>query len=115
MTALITATVITAFIYFAAAFVHHSADSICRRHKAAIRIAVSQARGWDEAITELEEALGCDTAQESTSIDLPTSIRGLRDYVRSHQLQARIKAISGKSVSSLKKDELMKAVEMAIA
>lgn len=40
MTIIIIATVIASIIYFSAAFIHHCAASICRRHKAAIKSAL---------------------------------------------------------------------------
>ncbi|NJN74443.1 MAG: hypothetical protein HC799_17440 [Limnothrix sp. RL_2_0] len=98
--ALILATVTAAAIYFIAGFFHHCTASICARHRAAI----------SQTVSEVVEAIAT-----SPAIELPDSIRGLRDFVRENGLQSAIKGITGKSVSSLKKAELIEAVMMAIA
>ena len=94
MTFIITIVVTASVVYFFAAFVHHCAASICQRHRTAI----------SQTVLEVIEV-----------IELPDSIRGLRQFVRENTLQAAIKEIAGKSVSNLTKDELHNAVMMAIS
>ena len=105
MTFIITATVAASIVYFFAAFVHYCAASICQRHKAAIA----------QTVSEIVEIVSTVTTEETTPvIELPDSIRGLRQFVRENTLQAAIKSITGKSVSNLNKGELHQAVMTAI-
>ena len=94
MTLIITTTVAASIIYFFAAFVHHCVASICQRHRTAI----------SQTVLEVIEV-----------IELPDSIRGLRQIVRENTLQAAIKDIAGKSVSNLTKDELHYVLKLAIS
>ncbi|OKH11175.1 hypothetical protein [[Limnothrix rosea] IAM M-220] len=101
-------TLIFAFatVYVVAAFADYSAKSICQRHKAAIA----------QTVSEVVEVVATVVPETITPvIELPNSIRGLRQFVRENDLQARVKEIAGKSVSNLTKGELMEAVEMALA
>ena len=105
MTFLIAATVAASIVYFFAAFIHHSMASICCRHRAVIAQTVSEAMQICTVATE----------EIIPMIELPNSIRGLRQFVRENDLQARVKEIAGKSVSNLTKGELHDAVMVAIA
>ena len=100
-------TLIVAFatVYVVAAFADYSAKSICQRHKAAIAQTVSE-------VVEVITTVAPETI--TLVIELPNSIRGLRQFVRENTLQVRVKEITGKSVSNLTKPELHDAVMMAI-
>lgn len=102
---LILATFAFAAVYMTAAFIHHTAASICRRYRTAI----------SQTVSEVVEAIATVTEETTPAIELPNSIRGLREFVRAENLQGAIKSITGKSVSNLNKGELLEAVEMAIA
>lgn len=104
--ALILATFAFTAVYMVAAFVHHCAASICRRHKEAIAQTVSE-------VVEVVATVAPETI--TPMIELPNSIRGLRQFVRENDLQAQVKEIAGKSVSNLTKSELHHAVMVAIA
>ena len=115
MTALITATFVFTALYISVALVARIHDCLMARRPNAPVLTVEV---LEELSNELdtERAIATVAPEEITpAIELPNSIRGLRDYVRSNQLQARVKDITGKSVSSLNKSELHQAVTMAIA
>lgn len=106
MTFIITATFAFTAVYTIAAFIHHSMASIRRRRKETIT----------QTVSEVVEAIATVEPEEvAPAIELPNSIRGLRQFVRENTLQARVKEIAGKSVSKLNKSELHQAVTMAIA
>ena len=109
--ALILATFVFTALYISAALVAHLHDCLmaCKRrhHAPALTPAV-----LEELIEELDQEMILPT---TPAVELPTSIRGLRDFVREHSLQDKVKEIAGRSVSKLKKDELHQAVTMAIA
>jgi hypothetical protein len=116
MTFIITATVTAAAVYFAIALVACLHDCLMIRYRRQIAPALDldfaalseELGGWDEL-------LQLTPAPTAPALDLPSSIRGLREFVRAENLQDSVKQLTGKSVSSLKKDELMEAVRMAIA
>jgi hypothetical protein len=87
MTFIITAALSAAAVYFAIALIACLHDCLVTRYR----------------------------RQFAPALDLPNSIRGLRDFVRAKSLQDAIKGITGKSVSNLNKDQLLEAVQLAIA
>jgi hypothetical protein len=80
MSFIFSALMLATALYIVAAFATYSAKSICDRHKAIIMAS------------------------------LPSSIRGLREYIRERGLQSHVKARAGKSVSKCSKQELLQAI-----
>ena len=109
MTFLISATFVFTALYVSAAMVARVHDCLmARRHNAPVLT--------PEVLEELIEELEIKWPEPTTpAIELPDSIRGLREFVREHSLQDAVKSIAGKSVSSLTKGELTDAIKLAIA
>ena len=116
MTFIITAALSAAAVYFAIALIACLHDCLVTRYRRHIAPVIEP--NWEELSTELGELIEA-TEQAlfapAPAIEFPNSIRGLRDFVRAKSLQDAIKGITGKSVSNLNKDELLEAVELAIA
>ncbi|MGB2924426.1 MAG: hypothetical protein WBB82_03925 [Limnothrix sp.] len=121
MTFIITAALFAAAVYFAIALIACLHDCLVTRYRRHIAPVIEP--NWEEISTELgalieasEQALFTTPAPTApVTVELPNSIRGLRDFVRAKSLQDAIKGITGKSVSNLNKDELLEAVELALA
>ena len=104
--ALILATFAFTALYISVAMVAYFHDCLmARRHKAMITQTVSKTV---EAIATVEPE------EVAPVIELPNSIRGLRQFVRENTLQDAIREVTGRSVSKLNKSELHQAVTMAI-
>jgi hypothetical protein len=123
MTFIITATVTAAAVYFAIALVACLHDCLVIRYRRQIAPALDldfaalseELGGWDELLDIVPAPTAPAVDTRDFKSPLPTKIRELREFVRAENLQDSIKQLTGKSVSSLKKDELMEAVRMAIA
>ena len=117
MTFVIAAVFVSAAVYFAIALIACLHDCLVTRYRRHIAPVIEP--NWEELSTELGELIEASEQALFTTpapaLELPNSIRGLRDFVRAESLQDAIKGITGKSVSNLKKDELLEAVELAIA
>ena len=109
MTFIISATVCAAFVYFAIAFIATMRDRLMSRfdnncfQKPEPDIAVTDCEDIPQIVAEPE-------IEDATVICYDKSIRGLRDYIRSNNLQAVVKERIGKTVSKCSKDELMAAI-----
>lgn len=116
MTFIITAALFAAAVYFAIALIACLHDCLVTRYRRHIAPVIEP--NWEELSTELGELIEASEQAlfaPAPAIELPNSIRGLRDFVRAKGLQDAIKGITGKSVSNLNKDELLEAVQLAIA
>ena len=117
MTFLIVATVSAAAVYFVVALVACLHDCLMVRYRRQFSAPVIEPN-WDKLSHELgswDELLHLTPAPTAPALDLPSSIRGLRDFVRENQLQVLVREKVGKSVSKCSKDELLEAVQLAIA
>ena len=107
--ALILATFAFTVLYVSAALVAHFHDCwmVCgRRQKSVVT----------QTVSKTVEAIATVAPEEVTpAIELPNSIRGLRQFVRENSLQDAIREVTGRSVSKLNKSELHQAVTTAIA
>ena len=112
MTFLIVATVSAAAVYFVVALVACLHDCLMARYRRQFSALVIEPN-WDELSSELGD--WDELLQLPPALDLPSSIRGLREFVRAENLQDSIKQLTGKSVSNLTKAELMEAIPMVIA
>ena len=105
--ALILATFAFTALYVSVAMVAHFHDCLMARRKKSV---VAQ------TVSKTVEAIATEKAEEVTpAIELPDSIRGLRQFVRENTLQDAIRAVTGRSVSKPNKSELHQAVTTAIA
>lgn len=120
----IIATVALAFVYFPAAFIHHCIASIQARRALFVdsNKMVGAAHIPDPSkmvaqpleITPVIEPMSFGEGVE-LSIDIPTSIRALKKFVRTHSLQQAVREYAGKPYSYLSLAQLSEAVGVAIA
>jgi hypothetical protein len=117
MTFIITATVTAAAVYFAIALVACLHDCLMARYRRQFSAPVIELdyAALSEELGGWDELLQLTPAPTAPALDLPSSIRSLREFVRAENLQDSIKQLTGKSVSNLTKAELMEAIPMAIA
>jgi hypothetical protein len=117
MTFLIVATVSAAVVYFVVALLACLHDCLMVRYRRQFSAPVIELdyAALSHELGSWDELLHLTPAPTAPALELPSSIRGLREFVRAENLQDSIKQLTGKSVSNLKKDELWEAVRMAIA
>ena len=110
MTYLIIATVAFASVYFCTAFICHCADSINRRRNTNSIAAIVSPLEITSTIKPMNFGGGVELA-----VTIPTKIRDLKKFVRTHSLQKTVKQYTGKSYGSLNLAQLSEAVGVAIA
>lgn len=112
MTLIITATMAAAAVYFLASLVCFAHDSIATRRHApqkaiAEPVSVEEPAPTPEPIEVVAPTEPAPVAPKVAAPALPSSIRGLRQYIRDNSLQESVKAQLGKSVSKATKGELL--------
>lgn len=116
MNALIIATVTASIAYIVFGFIQHCAASICCRHRAAIADHVPAATKMASLpLNPPTIEPMCFGEGVELGVEIPASIRALKQFVRTYSLQDKVRGYAGKPYSRLNLAQLTDAVVAAIA